>query len=100
MTFVTVRRIDALGRIVLPIDMRRFFHLTPGSAVGFTENGSDIVVRRGEDSDSRVIKYAVDALGRVVIPVDVRRRFRIPPHHALAILPMEDGIYLRLPPEP
>ncbi len=94
MHFTIIRQIDKLGRIVLPVDIRRFFGLGPGSSVCFTatEDGIILTPAPAAAENSRTM----DTLGRIVIPMSVRQRFRLAPHHSLAVCPMEDGIHLKV----
>ena len=40
------RRVDDLGRIVLPAELRRLFGITPGDAIDVSIDGDAIVLRK------------------------------------------------------
>lgn len=42
------RRIDDLGRIVLPVEMRRVFGIRPGDEIEITVDGGSIMLRKVE----------------------------------------------------
>ena len=45
-TFGTARRIDALGRVVLPADLRRVLSLSSGDLLAIEVSGEQIVLRK------------------------------------------------------
>ena len=45
-TFGTARRIDALGRVVLPADLRKVLSLASGDLLAIEVNGEQIVLRK------------------------------------------------------
>ena len=46
MSFVIKRRVDELGRIVLPKDMRNFYGINKGDALEIVANEEGILIRR------------------------------------------------------
>lgn len=44
------RKIDHLGRIVVPVELRRALGIRPGDALDSTIEGSAIILRKVEDS--------------------------------------------------
>ncbi|MGF9860274.1 AbrB/MazE/SpoVT family DNA-binding domain-containing protein [Priestia endophytica] len=56
------RKVDELGRVVIPIELRRNLGIAEGTALGFHVEGEDIVLRKqdkscfvtGEVSDSNI----------------------------------------------
>lgn len=93
MTFVIKRKIDELGRLVLPIDHRNHYGITAGDPLLITETGDGILVSKATDyTDEAKI---VDELGRVVIPKRIRESFNLEAKSVLAILATEDGILLK-----
>lgn len=45
-----VRKLDELGRVVLPVELRRTLSLEPGASVEIVSEGGGILVRRYEES--------------------------------------------------
>ncbi|HET7486771.1 MAG TPA: AbrB/MazE/SpoVT family DNA-binding domain-containing protein [Acidimicrobiales bacterium] len=43
------RKVDDLGRIVLPVEMRRMFGIRPGDELEISVDGGAIVLRKVED---------------------------------------------------
>lgn len=95
MFFTIIRRVDELGRLVLPIDLRKHFGITPGDPVllSDTEKGILISKHRGDEESCRTL----DELGRIVIPCNMRRKYRLSPKSELVITPTEKGILLSPP---
>ncbi len=91
MKFVSIRKVDELGRLVLPIEIRRFYDLNTGDALSVTSTGFEIVLSKDEKADT---ERCMDELGRIVLPKEIRDKFRIKAKDNLAILPCEDGIHL------
>lgn len=46
MMMVAFRKLDQLGRVVLPLELRRQLGIEPGTEVEILAEGGDIVVRR------------------------------------------------------
>lgn len=44
------RKVDELGRVVIPIELRRTFGIAEGTALGFHVEGENIVLRKQEKS--------------------------------------------------
>lgn len=44
------RKVDELGRVVIPIELRRTFGIAEGTALGFHVEGENIVLRKHEKS--------------------------------------------------
>ncbi len=42
------RKVDDLGRIVLPVELRRVFNIRPGDALQIAVDGGDILLRKVE----------------------------------------------------
>lgn len=71
-----VRRIDELGRLVLPVELRRQLGITKGSYVAFAigENGSIIMEPIKDtplDPKYRAIQYALNAIDEVLAEPDL-----------------------------
>lgn len=73
--------VDELGRVVIPKEIRDFFHMIDGvdKFEFFSENGA-IVLRKFDSTNvqSEVgIPRTIDRQGRVVIPKGIRKTFNI-----------------------
>ena len=80
-----VRCVDDLGRIVIPMELRRDRNIAVKDPLSISREGNRIVlVPRTGIADGIVRK--VDDLGRVVIPAELRRALDIKPKDQLAIL--------------
>ncbi|HDR6265261.1 AbrB family transcriptional regulator [Bacillus toyonensis] len=44
------RKVDELGRVVIPVELRRTLGIAEGTALGFHVEGGDIVLRKHEKS--------------------------------------------------
>ncbi|OTW87492.1 AbrB family transcriptional regulator [Bacillus thuringiensis serovar cameroun] len=44
------RKVDELGRVVIPVELRRTLGITEGTALGFHVEGENIVLRKHEKS--------------------------------------------------
>jgi len=66
-----VRVLDGLGRVVLPMELRRTFGIAEGDRLEVFMNGRDITIRQYTEGTG--IVRAVDGLGRFVLPVEIRR---------------------------
>ncbi|MCQ6336969.1 MULTISPECIES: AbrB/MazE/SpoVT family DNA-binding domain-containing protein [Bacillus cereus group] len=45
-----VRKVDELGRVVIPVELRRTLGIAEGAAIGFHVEGGNIVLRKVEKS--------------------------------------------------
>jgi transcriptional pleiotropic regulator of transition state genes len=64
-----VRKIDELGRVTLPIEVRRRFELSTGDRAGLVLDGQVIRISKKVSGMSRPI----DELGRLTLPKEFRR---------------------------
>ncbi len=94
MNFIATREIDDLGRILLPIDMRKFYGIYPGDVITIKYSESEIVISKSEQDTIRS-KY-VDKQGRILIPKYIRKMFGAEGKITVGIRPQDDGIYLCL----
>ena len=92
MTFVIKRKIDELGRFVLPADHRRHYGISDGDGVSITLTEKGILVQK-EDGYSAESKI-VDALGRILIPKPIRKKLNLVAKSVLEVHTHEDGILL------
>lgn len=86
-----VRRLDHLGRITIPIEIRRRFGIEDGDRFGIEIDGSIVklsVVVKG-------MSRPIDDLGRVVIPMEIRKTLKFKERELIDMW-VEDGkIYVK-----
>ena len=73
-----VRRVDQLGRIVIPKELRKALNIkeiTDALEI-YLESGT-IVLRKITDAAQSGVSRKVDQLGRIVLPVELRRNLDI-----------------------
>lgn len=78
---VKKRKIDELGRIVLPIEMREQLGIKENNSLCMTLDSNRIILEKGRE---------VDGLGRIVIPYELRQMLGIKEKEELEIQ-AEDG---------
>lgn len=93
MKFEMKRKIDELGRLVLPIDMRTYYEIASGDSVvllpvreGIQIAKADLFILNHLPND---LVVTVDELGRIVIPVTIRKQFEFEAKDTMCILPNE-----------
>jgi len=92
MTFVIKRKIDELGRLVLPIDHRNHYNISSGDAVSITIVDKGFLIKKVNKITDEC-KF-VDALGRIVVPKHVRETFNLETKSSVEIHAAEEGILL------
>lgn len=84
-----VREIDGLGRIVIPMELRKTMDIKPKDPLEiYFSNGDMIVVNQYDENAenaSTSITRDVDSLGRIVIPKELRKILGIEPKTPLEI---------------
>ena len=93
MKFEMKRKIDELGRIVLPIDMRNYYKIANGDSVvllpvreGIQIAKTDLFILNQLPND---VVVTVDELGRIVIPSAFRKQFGLEAKDTMCIVPNE-----------
>ncbi len=94
MEFVSIRKMDELGRIILPVEIRRLYGIGVGDTLGIEATSYDIILSK-ECTSAEFTQY-VDELGRITLPDEYRAQFNFKHKEELAVIPREDGIHLRL----
>ena len=93
MKFEMKRKIDELGRIVLPIDMRTYYEIASGDSVVLLPVREGIQIAKADlfilNKLPREVVVTVDVLGRIVIPSALRKQFGFEPKDTMCILPNE-----------
>lgn len=72
-----VRKIDELGRVVVPIELRRGFNLDGEEFVKVIFAKTGVRIERMDSPNTEGIKRRFDDLGRVVIPSNIRETLNI-----------------------
>lgn len=73
----SVRKVDELGRIVLPRDMREYLNCTQKSYVRVQVHDNSIYLTKTEETDETSAAEPVrkiDELGRVLLPKEMRKK--------------------------
>ena len=91
-----VRRIDELGRIVIPMEYRKTFSIQERDPLGmFVEDGIIHLIKAGPDFKGMVRK--LDELGRYTLPIETRRSlgFQIGQRMDIYVDEFNDAICIR-----
>lgn len=74
-----VRKVDQLGRIVIPKELRRTLQIVEieDSLEIFVENDTIVLKKYNENADIYGVIRRVDQLGRIVLPIELRRKLDI-----------------------
>ncbi len=81
MNFEIKRKIDVLGRIVIPVELRRYYEIANGDTVVFLAAREGIQVAKADNfilSETPKNSVAVvDEIGRIIIPIALRKQFKL-----------------------
>ncbi len=88
MKFIAIREIDKLGRILLPIDVRRFYGILPGDEICMSLKENAIIVSKDIKANANV--KTVDKIGRIHIPKKIREHL----NSIVKIVPLDNEIHL------
>jgi AbrB family looped-hinge helix DNA binding protein len=86
-----VRRIDDLGRVIIPKDIRRIFDIREGDALNVYIQNNCIVFEKHDESKDICIIRRIDDLGRIVVPKDIRHSLKISYDDPLEIFTTREG---------
>ncbi len=91
------RRIDNLGRIMLPKAIRSEYGIGNRDAVEIFTRGEYIVIRKHEITDGEIkSRYTTDNVGRIVLPKAIRKDFQfVDGEDFLEIFTEEQSILLK-----
>lgn len=93
MKFEMKRKIDELGRVVLPIDLRNYYGITHGDEVVLLPVRGGIQIAKAEffimDQLPKDVTVHVDELGRIIIPSVFRKQYGLEAKDTLCIEPHE-----------
>ncbi len=93
MKFISIRILDELGRIVLPMELRRLYGLDPGDSVNVIAAPYDFILVKATKGTGAL---SIDELGRIFLPEALTEKYDIQPGDSLAIVPEENGLHLHL----
>ncbi|MDF2908774.1 MAG: AbrB family transcriptional regulator [Herbinix sp.] len=89
-----VRKIDELGRIVIPIEYRKSFSIKEKDPIGlYIVDGVIHLVKA--DGRFRGIARELDDLGRLCLPIEARRSLGFEDHQAVDIYVEDEEICIR-----
>lgn len=98
MKFEMKRKIDELGRLVLPIDLRNYYGIASGDTVVLLPVREGIQIAKAEyfimNELPENVTATVDELGRIVIPSAFRNQFGFVPKDTLCLVPHETCILM------
>ena len=96
----TVRKMEDVGRICLPIEYRRALGLSVGEQLEIIPNMDNIIIRKPIEVDGVMqLEGALrtyDNNGRVVIPSEFRKTFKIDENTRLDMYPVGNTIVLKV----
>lgn len=73
-----VRKIDQLGRIVIPKELRRTFNLVENKdTLEIHVEDNKVILRKFDEKEITGISRGIDQLGRIVLPIELRRKLGI-----------------------
>lgn len=87
-----VRKIDSLGRFVLPIEIRRAQGIADGDLIEISRHKDTVILRKQK---SNGLARKMDHLGRVVIPKELRRLLELSESAPVEVFVTEDKIILK-----
>ena len=98
MKFEMKRKIDELGRIVLPIDLRRYYGIDNGDTIVLLPVREGIQVAKADyfilNQLPTEMAVNIDELGRFVMPSSFRTQYHIDAKDTLCIVPHETCMLL------
>ena len=98
MKFEMKRKIDNLGRIVLPIDLRNYYDISQGDTLVILPVKNGIHLSKPEYLTINELTDAtittIDVLGRFIVPSVFRNRYQFKPNDILRIVPDETCILI------
>ena len=85
------RKVDELGRVVIPIDARKQFDIKKGDKYSVTSKDNYIIFEKNKKEGTI---RTIDELGRIVIPIDERNKLEIKEGDSLRIEADDESITL------
>lgn len=92
----SVRKVDELGRVVLPRELRDYLDLKSHDVVAVSEHDNAIILQKYFPAESEHTENMrkIDELGRVHLPKEIRTRLFVEPRDSLTIRLGSDGLIL------
>lgn len=93
-----IRKIDELGRLVFPIEIRKVLSIEEGDRIEIYVIDNKIVCKKHSESPmdfNTSVLRPVDSLGRIVIPMEVRKLLSLPQKARMQIFIDGDAIVLK-----
>lgn len=87
-----VRKIDNLGRFVLPVEIRRTQGIKDGDLIEISRQKDTVVLSKQQ---SNGLARKIDHLGRVVIPIELRRLLDINEGDPVEVFATKNEIILK-----
>ena len=98
MKFELKRKIDAVGRIVIPSDIRKYYGISNGDTVVFLSVRKGVQITKSDLFISEKLPKntigTIDTLGRIVIPQAFRAKYGFHSQCNLYIIPNETCILI------
>jgi len=95
-----IRKVDDVGRVCLPIGMKRALELVHGEQIEEIPDGNKIIIRKPKSIDGKIQlegdTRTFDNLGRIVISSEFRKTYDIQKGTPLLIYPENDTIVLEI----
>lgn len=89
------RSLDALGRITLPLPIRKKLELNAGDKLGMYVNSNNCVVIQTKDNEEVHDSRKLDKLGRIVLNSSLRNMINLKENDTVDIFVTEKKIILR-----
>lgn len=93
-----IRRLDNLGRILIPMEYRKELDLKKNDSIEIAILEDGILIRlpraEAEGADNPAARR-IDKLGRISIPMEARRMLGIAFHDELEIFLLREGLFIR-----
>lgn len=89
-----VRKLDELGRIVIPKELRKEFNYEHRQSVDISIHETEIVISKSSNKVSG-LKRGIDELGRIVVPKEIRSRLQLDPEGPVEIFIEGETIILK-----
>jgi len=91
-----IKKFDELGRIVLPMEIRKSKDWNYKDTIEIYTKGNDIILEKVEKKNlSGGMVRKIDELGRVVIPIEIRNTFMLDEGDGVEVYTENEKIILR-----
>ena len=93
-----IRKVDELGRVVIPSEIRKIFDFVEKSPVELSVHGTDLILeipKINENAEGIGLIKLFDELGRITIPIEIRNKLGFEVKSEIEILIEGRSIILR-----